>query len=174
MEGFEREGLTTMRNGCTIYPAQEDAIEKLLAEFMQQCPARFALLTDTSGLVITAHGERGAVDLIALASLVAGDTAASQEIARLTGQYQNYQLVLREGTKTNTFIVEAGRFLVLFVQVSMDIPLGWARLLIRETGRQCAEIIATPPDEIEELKLGLDGARLSDMIGESLDSMWTG
>src|SRR5512139_2202532 len=154
MEAFEREGLTIMRNGYTIYPAQEEAIEKLLAELMQQCPARFALLTDTSGLVITVHGERGVVDLIALASLVAGDIAASQEIARLTGQYQNYQLVLREGTKTNTFIVEAGRCLVLFVQVSIDIPLGWGRLLIRETSRQLAEIVATPPEQVDDLDLG--------------------
>jgi predicted regulator of Ras-like GTPase activity (Roadblock/LC7/MglB family) len=174
MEGFEPEGLTIMRNGYTIYPAQEEAIEKLLAEFMQQCPARFALLTDTSGLIISFHGERGAADLVSLGSLVAGDLAASQEIARLIGQYQNYQMILREGTKTNTFIVEAGRYLVLFIQVGIEVPLGWARLLIRATGHQCAAIIATPPDEIENLDLGLDKDKLSDIVGEALDSMWIG
>jgi hypothetical protein len=109
---------------------------------------------------------------VALGSLVAGDLAASQEIARLTDQYENYQLILREGPKANTFICEAGSHLVLFVRVDKEVPIGWARLLIHETSRQLAEVVAAPPAEVAKLDLGLDDDKLSAMFGDGLDSIW--
>jgi hypothetical protein len=99
--------------------------------------------------------------------------AASQEIARMTGQYQSCQMVLREGPKVNTFISEAGPYLLLLTQVSSEVPLGWARLLIREAGQQVAKIVSTPPEIVPDLKLGgLGEGNLSTSIDDALDSMW--
>ena len=110
-------------SGVTLFPSQDQAIDRVLNELKQKCPAQFVLLAEVSGQIISALGERGEINLVALGSLVAGDLAASQEIARLTDQYQNYQLILREGPKTNTFISEAGSHLVLFVRVDRETPI---------------------------------------------------
>ncbi|NMB88357.1 MAG: hypothetical protein GYA17_08340 [Chloroflexi bacterium] len=166
-------GSLRLRVGITIYPAHDRAIERVLADLMQRCPAQFVLVTDVSGLIISTQGDRGGVELVGLASLVAADLAASQEIARLTGQYQSYQLILREGSKTNTFISEAGHYLVLFTQVGTEVPLGWARFLIREASCRLEEIISTPPDQMGSLDLGLGEKQLSDVVGDALDAMWT-
>lgn len=168
-----------LRVGVTIYPSQDKAIDLALAALQERCPAQFILLADTSGQLVSTQGERGALDLVALSSLIAGDLAASQEIARLTGQYQNCQLVLREGRQSNSFIVEVGRYLVLFVRVSTDVPLGWARLLIQETSAQIAEIMAATPDLADEMsrEAGIEDiskAGFSDAVGDALDSLWTG
>src|SRR5512136_1005238 len=83
--------------GITIFAAQAAEIDRVLDDLIQRIPARFALLTEVSGLMVSFRGERAKLDLVALGSLAASDLAASQTIARLTGEYENYQLVLRQG-----------------------------------------------------------------------------
>ncbi len=161
-------------SGITLYPSQDEAIDRLLNAFLQRCPAEFAMLAESSGQILSVLGDRTTGDLAALGSLVAGDLAASQEIARLTGQYQNFQLILREGPKANSFIAEAGPHLVLFVRVSKEVPLGWARLLIHETSRQVGEIVSTRPDDVARLDLGLSDEKIAGLVGSGLDSLWKG
>lgn len=161
-------------SGITLYPSHDEAIERILNELLERCPAEFILLAEISGQILSALGERTTIDLAALGSLVAGDLAASQEIARLTAQYENYQLILREGPKSNTFIAESGTHLALFVRVSKEIPLGWARLLIHETSRQLSEIITTRPEDLKKLDLGLSEEKLSSLVNDDLDSIWKG
>lgn len=174
MNRSELEERLNLRVGATIFPEQDQAIERVLNELKERCPTQFILLADISGQLVSTSGERGPIDLVALSSLIAGDMAASQEIAKMTGQYQNYQMVLRECPQSNSFIVEAGRYLVLFVRVSTDVPIGWARLLIQETGRQIAEIMSITPDQVDDLSLGLSEQNLSDAVGDALDSLWAG
>jgi hypothetical protein len=102
--------------------------------------------------------------------LVAEDLAAGQEIGRITGEYKSCQLALREGEKYNTFIAEAGLFLVVFILLAREVPLGWARMLIQEAARHIAEIISTPSDEISNLKIGLDDENLQNIIGDAFDT----
>jgi predicted regulator of Ras-like GTPase activity (Roadblock/LC7/MglB family) len=166
-----------LRSGAAILPEQDKEFHRLLGELLPKIPARFILLVDVAGQVITAKGDHEQVNLIMLGSLVAGDLAASQEIARLTGEYQDYQIILREGQHSHTFISEAGNYLVLLVQVDNDVPLGWARMLIQQTVKQLAEIMATavPVMETETFKLELDDEDeddLSDLFSDALDDMW--
>ena len=161
-------------SGITLHPSQDDAIERLLHDLLTRSPAKFILLAEASGQLLSVLGKRSANDLVALGSLVAGDLAASQEIARLTEQSQNYHLILREASETNTFIAEAGAHLVLFVQVSKEVPLGWARMLIHETSRQLADIIAALPEDVGKLDLGLSEEVLSTLVDDGFDSIWKG
>ncbi len=64
--------------------------------------------------------------------------------------------------------------MVLFVRVSKEVPLGWARLLIHETSRQLADIVTTAPEEVEKLDLGLSEEKLSSLVDGGLDSIWKG
>lgn len=136
-------------SGISVFPAHDKAIDRVLAELAQEIPAALVLLTDMSGQIISVQGERGNMDLVALGLLVAGDLVATQKIARITGERQDYQMVLRESQETHTLISGAGPHLALFVQTSSDVPLGWARTLIQEAGRRLAEIILKLPDELE-------------------------
>lgn len=164
----------TLRSGLTIFPEHHQAIEVLLANLVQKIPARFALLSDVSGQLISSRGDTGRINLVALGSLVAGDLAASQEIARLIGDYQEHQMILREGQTAYTFIAAAGHYMVLLVQVSAESPLGWARMLTQEATRRLAEIIERTPDDglpaVPETVLAEDN--LSDLFNDALDELW--
>ncbi|MCE1253408.1 MAG: roadblock/LC7 domain-containing protein [Anaerolineae bacterium] len=170
----EKNQNLNLRVGISIFPSQYSAIQDLISELKERCPAQFILLADSSGLSVLTHGSHGNTDLTVLGSLVAADMAASREIARATGQYKSYQLIMREGEKTSNFIAEAGEHLLLFVQVSFETPIGWARLLIRETCQQIAKIITTEPDLVDQLDLGLDDEKLNDAVGDALGSLWSG
>ena len=172
MKGLE--GPYSLRCGLTVYPKQDQAIDQALEGLFQRCPAQFILLADQSGQLMTVHGDRGKMDIVGLASLVAADIAASQEIARMSGQYDTCQLVVREGQRAHLFITECGKHLVLFVQISQDVPLGWARMLILQTAAQLAEVVAQQPSDIEKdlrLELGVPET-LNDLFGDAFDAVW--
>lgn len=167
-----------LRSGLAILPAQQAVIEQEVTELAQKLPARLLLLTDVTGQVVLARGEQSQIDLVALGSLVAGDLAASQEIARLTGEYQDYQMILREGQTGHTFISEAGLYLALLIQLSNEVPLGWARMLIKETAHRLAEIAARSLAEAEQLQAEqsdpvLSQEELPDLFNNALDELWS-
>ncbi len=179
------KGFLQLRSGLTIYPSQDRAIDALLGELAAKAPARFILLADISGQIISVRGDRSQVsEPVALGSLVAGDLAASREIARLLGEYRSYQMVLREGDSGHTFIVEAGPYMVMLIQVSSDVPLGWARMVIRKAAEQLATIVDTLPEELKnqpqetrqalEEALNAGGEEISDLFGDALNSLWSG
>ncbi len=161
-------------SGFSLGPLQDDAIDHVLEELSEKCPAQFILLAEVSGQILSAKGERGSADLVALSSLVVGDLAASQEIARLTGQYENYQMILREGPEANTFISEAGSYLALYVRVGNNVPIGWARLLIQEASRQLAMVVLTHSEKLKNLDLGLNKEKFTTLFEGGLESIWKG
>ncbi len=157
-----------------LYPGHDKAFRKVLVECAQKCPVQFLLLAGVSGQPIAFEGEQNNINLAALGALLAGDLAASQEIARLTNQYQSYQMILREGRESTFLLSEAGPYMILFARVDHEVPLGWARILILETCRRLADIASARPDELGSLDLGLHEERLSALIGDRLDSIWNG
>ncbi len=167
----EPAGGSNLRSGLVLFPAHYKAIEQILGDLVQKTPAQLVFLTDVTGQVILARGDQSRVDLVALGSLIAGDLAASQEIARLTGQYQSCQLILREGEGTFTFISEAGHYLALFVQVPAEVPLGWARMLIRKSAGYLGELMGMPAPEVEPFELNRQ-EDLSGLFDQALDDLW--
>lgn len=166
---------TNLRSGVIMYPSHQKALEQQLDELLERTPAYFLMLTDITGQVVSARGERANISLAALGSLVAGDMAASREIARLSGAYEDCQLILREGKKLTTFICEAGDSLVLLVQVTPEIPLGWARMVIRDAAKAIDVIIATPPEAGEKMpRLDIKNMQLGDFISDALNELRKG
>ncbi len=173
MTASERKRSLELATQMEMSPQKDNAIDQLLKAVEERCPAQLVLAVETSGVLVSVLGKREVMDPIALASLVAGDIVASQEIARMTGQYQKCQLVVREGLATNTFIGEAGDSMILFVQVEKTVPLGWARLVINEACHQLAAIIVSETEVIKKLDIGLTEANLGRLVDEAMNPLWT-
>lgn len=174
MPHLSNEGYYNLRSGLTIFSSQQETINQLLTELVQKLPAHFILLTDVTGQIVSTRGEQNQINLVALGSLVAGDLAASQEIARLTGAYQEDQLILRQGPKIHTLTIAAGHHLALFAQVPGETPLGWARLLVQKAAQRLVEIVsvAQPDQQEAQFELELAEENLSDLFNDALDALW--
>lgn len=171
----EGSDLIRLRSGFSLSVNQISAIEGDLRSLYEMVPAKYILLVDTSGQFVTSVGDKGIIDSAVMGSLIAADLAASQEIARLTEEYQDYQMVLREGKQTNIIITEAGKHLILLVLFTRDTPLGWARKLIQKTTLLIADITQIVQTEIDPFNShdskNSDGD-LPDLFNNALDQIW--
>lgn len=169
-------GLVKFRGGFSLSAGQVLRIEDRLEELLAAIPARLIILVDVSGQLVTAAGEFKKSDTDALGSLIAGDLAASQEIARMTGEFQNFQTILREGQRSHIVISEAGDFLIFLVQFTKDVPLGWARKMIQIAAQEIGEMVLKPvEDETQPTPNDhLDQDGLTDLFSDALDDLWKG
>ena len=163
-----------LRSGLSLHPSHMRALDIELTYLREIIPARFILLVDKSGQFVTATGQHDGMDLTSLGSLIAGDLAASGEIARLTGEYQDFQLIMREGERTHIALSEAGHNLVFVVQFSKDVPLGWARRLIQKSAVEIGAIAARSSEEGENLEKPFPTEGLSNLFSDALDDLWKG
>ena len=167
------EARTILRCGFVLDPAQDQAIDKILNDLMVKIPAQYILLADSSGQVVSVCGKREQADPVALGALIAGDMAASQEMARLMGDVQSCHLILREGDKSNTWIVNAGNHFVIMFKVAATVPLGWTRVVIHRAAELIAQIADSPLDEDSETPaLDFADGDFSDQINQSLEDLW--
>jgi hypothetical protein len=162
----------TGKLGLAVSPEQVHEMNQILAVLLEEISAQIILLIDQSGSVITSVGDAPGTDLSVLGTLVAGDLSASQEIARLTGQYQKFQLVTREGDFTNTILSEAGEELIVYLQVSKQNPLGWVRMRVIDACKQLKRFELHPYHEQDLGLHGMDEKSISDLTDDALDSMW--
>jgi predicted regulator of Ras-like GTPase activity (Roadblock/LC7/MglB family) len=171
----ENSNLIKLRSGFSLSVNQISLIEGDLRRLYELIPAKYVLLVDTSGQYVTSVGEKGGVDPAIMGSLIAADLAASQEIARLTEEYQDYQMVLREGKKTHIIITEAGKQLILFVLFTKETPLGWARKLIQKSSATIFEFTNIPQPLDNRLSSPDDnnsGGNLPELFNNALDQIW--
>jgi hypothetical protein len=161
-----------LRGGLTLSIAQMKSIQDSINKLLEMIPAKYIMLVDTSGQLVCTSGDRGLIDLTILGSLIAADLAASQEIATLTGEFQDYQLILREGDKSHICISEVASQLALLVSFPKSVPIGWARKLIQSTSKEIGSYLSTSESDMsEELKEVVKG-ELPDLYNDALDQIW--
>ncbi len=171
----EGSDLIRLRSGFSLSVNQISAIEGDLRKLFEMIPAKYLLLVDTSGQFVTSMGEKGRIDSAVMGSLIAADLAASEEIARLTEEYQDYQMVLREGKKTHIIITEAGKHLILLVLFTKETPLGWARKLIQKSSAGIAEItidVDSLNGDLQAFNQTETNGDLPNLFGDALDQIW--
>ena len=155
-----------------ISPAQDRQLAEALEKVVKQAPAKLVLLADRNGQTIYNSEKSNDSWLVELAALVAGDLAASEEMARLMNSIEENQLILREGVSQHAYVAKTGPHLVLFVQTSSEVPLGWSRLIVQEAVQDLAEIFADATfEEDEERNFSPEG--FDDSVNNALDGLFS-
>jgi predicted regulator of Ras-like GTPase activity (Roadblock/LC7/MglB family) len=168
-------GPKTYRSGFSLSAERIAEIQRRLSDLLAAIPGRLVILVDITGQLVTSAGETQNVDADALGSLIAGDLAASQEIARMTGEFQDFQMVLREGQRSHIIISEAGDYLIFLVQFSKQVPLGWARKIIQNAAVEIGDILVKPsPEPQPPLADQFEQEGLTDLFSDALDDLWKG
>src|SRR5215475_3920909 len=89
-------------------------IKAVLARLRMASAARLVVLVDKDGQQIAVHGELGDLDTTSLASLVAGNVAATGGMAKLIGENE-FPTLSHEGEKESIHICVIGRVLLVVV-----------------------------------------------------------
>ena len=79
------------------------SLREILRRLRQESGASVVLLVDKNGQRITSVGDVEALDMTALASLTAGNVAATDGLARILGE-REFSVLLHEGEKENIHV----------------------------------------------------------------------
>src|SRR6476620_11069357 len=129
-------------------------IKAVLARLRMDSSARVVVLVEKDGQQIAVHGELGDLDTTSLASLAAGNVAATGGMAKLIGE-REFPTLSHEGERESIHISVIGRVLLLVVFDDRS-SLGLVKLRSKQASQELAAAFA----EIERESEATDSSSL--------------
>ena len=129
-----------------MYEEEFKQISSLCERLTREANAKAVLLVDKNGQFITSHGEIANLDTTSLASLTAGNIAATSGLAKLIGE-KEFPNVFHEGEKDNLHLSIVAQRAILVVMFDQRSSLGLVRLRVKKTGEELARIFTSMIDK---------------------------
>jgi predicted regulator of Ras-like GTPase activity (Roadblock/LC7/MglB family) len=146
---------------------QYHQIKAVLARLRMDSSAKVVFVVDKDGQEIAVQGEVGNLDTTSLASLAAGNVAATGGMAELIGE-KEFPTLSHEGERESIHISVIGRILLIVVFDERS-SLGLVKLRSRQVSQQLAmmfeEITRAGNDDIESPFAGI--------TDEDIDSLFS-
>lgn len=123
-----------------MYEEEFERINNILSRLWVDANAKIVFLVDKNGQQIAAKGDLEKVDTTSLASLTAGNVAATDGLARLIGE-KEFSILFHEGERDNIHISIVGQRLILVVIFDERSSLGLVRLRVRKAAQELEEVL---------------------------------
>lgn len=162
-------------NGADLILHEEDfsKIDDELRRLYHQANAKAVFLVDKNGQLIASAGETRDLDTTSLASLTAGNIAATGGIARLLGE-KEFTILFHEGEKDNIHISLIGQRIILVVIFDNRSSLGLVRLRVKKVSETLAKIFSdiSAKSERARTKSGMDESPFPEISDEDIDKLF--
>jgi predicted regulator of Ras-like GTPase activity (Roadblock/LC7/MglB family) len=122
-----------------MYEEEFKRIDEELQNLRAQANASVVFLVDKNGQLIASAGDTQDVDTTSLASLTAGNIAATGGIAKLLGE-EEFTILFHEGAKDNINISLVGSRVILAVIFDSRSSIGLVRLRVKKATENLARI----------------------------------
>jgi predicted regulator of Ras-like GTPase activity (Roadblock/LC7/MglB family) len=146
---------------------QYHQIKAVLARLRMDSAARVVFLVDKDGQEIASQGDVGNLDTTSLASLAAGNVAATGGMAQLIGE-REFPTVSHEGEKESIHISVIGRLLLVIVFDERS-SLGLVKLRSKQISHQIAAMF----DEITKSDYDDLDSPFAGITDEDIDSLFS-
>jgi predicted regulator of Ras-like GTPase activity (Roadblock/LC7/MglB family) len=123
-----------------MYEDEFQRISSVLARLWVDANAKIVFLVDKNGQQIASKGDLEKVDATSLASLTAGNVAATDGLARLIGE-KEFSILFHEGERDNIHISIVGQRLILVVIFDERSSLGLVRLRVRKAAAELEDVL---------------------------------
>lgn len=123
-----------MTTPVVMYEEEYGQLKNVISRLCTDSNAKFVFLVDKNGQQIAEYGEMKNLDITSLASLTAGNVAATDGLAQLIGE-QGFPVLSHEGERDNLHISIVASRVILVVIFDQRSSLGLVRLRVkRATG----------------------------------------
>ena len=129
-----------------LFDEEYRRIQDALSRLLKDAGAQSVFMIDRSGQPIASVGDVADVDATALASLSAGDVAATEGLARLIGEKQ-FNSLFHEGERQHIHITLIAGRVILVVVFDEGSSLGLVRLRVRKATGELVGILDTVSDK---------------------------
>jgi len=156
-----------------MYEEEFGKIDEELQRLYLQTNAKVVFLVDKNGQLIASAGETHDIDTTSLASLTAGNIAATGGIARLLGE-KEFNILFHEGEKDNIHISLIGQRIILVVIFDSRSSLGLVRLRVKKVSEALVKIFTeiTAKSEREKGEGKLDESPFAEISDEDIDNLF--
>ena len=122
-----------------MFEEEYKQLQEIISRLQADSSSKVVFLVDKNGQQIAASGDVRSIDATSLASLTAGNVAATDGLAKLIGE-KEFTLLFHEGEKDNLHISIVGKRGILVVIFDMNSSLALVRLRVKKASRDLQEI----------------------------------
>lgn len=128
-----------MNTQTVLFEEDSKRLSQACIKLQQQAYARAVFLLDKDGQLLASEGETANIDTTSLASLTAGNIAATGGLAKLLGE-REFPVQVHEGERESIHISLVGERLILVILFDERSSLGLIRLKLKHTYNDILEI----------------------------------
>ncbi len=151
-----------------MYEEEFNQIQVLCDKLVRESNSRTVFIVDKNGQLISASGEVENVDTTSLASLTAGNVAATGGMAKLLRE-EEFATQFHEGVKANVHIQLVGNRVILDVIFDARSSLGLVRLRVKKSADELNQIFEKLLRKVAEPGLDSPFAEITD---EDIDNLF--
>src|SRR5215203_3089880 len=118
-----------------MYEEEFQQIRVILQKLKEDANAKMVFLVDKNGQQIAYNGDINNLDTTSLASLTAGNVAATDGLARLIGE-KEFSVLFHEGERDNIHISLVAQRVILVVIFDEKSALGLVRLRVKKASQE--------------------------------------
>jgi predicted regulator of Ras-like GTPase activity (Roadblock/LC7/MglB family) len=118
-----------------MYEEEYQQIKDILQRLQVDSNSKIVFLVDKNGQQIAVQGDMRGVDATSLASLTAGNVAATDGLAKLIGE-KEFSILFHEGEKDNIHISLVAQRVILVVIFDEKSSLGLVRLRVKKASQE--------------------------------------
>jgi predicted regulator of Ras-like GTPase activity (Roadblock/LC7/MglB family) len=163
--------MTMLGSNLVMYEEEFDRINSILGRLWMDANAKIVFLVDKNGQQIAAKGDLEKVDATSLASLTAGNVAATDGLARLIGE-KEFSILFHEGERDNIHISIVAQRLILVVIFDERSSLGLVRLRVRKAAAEVEEVLTQMASKAAE-QGEAPVSPFAEITDEDIDALFT-
>jgi predicted regulator of Ras-like GTPase activity (Roadblock/LC7/MglB family) len=151
-----------------MYEEEFNQIQVVVDRLVRDANAKVVFIVDKNGQLIAAAGDIDNVDTTSLASLTAGNIAATGGMAKLLKE-QEFATQFHEGEKANIHIQLVGNRVILVVIFDAKSSLGLVRLRVKKSSEELNHIFESLLKKVQEPGADSPFAEITD---EDIDNLF--
>src|SRR5512141_2769905 len=122
-----------------LFDEEFHQIKDVIGRLKADAQAKVVFIVDKNGQQIAAHGDMKGVDATSLASLTAGNVAATDGLAKLIGE-KEFSILFHEGERDNIHISIVAQRVILVVIFDSLSSLGLVRLRVKKASIELTDV----------------------------------
>ena len=158
-----------------MYEEEFNQIKRIISKLRVDANAKVVFLVDKNGQQIAAQGEIENLDTTSLASLTAGNVAATDGLARLIGE-KEFSILFHEGERDNIHISIVAQRVILVVIFDERSSLGLVRLRVKKASGELHSVFTNIMDKVERERAEAGAAfesPFAEITDDDIDSLFS-
>jgi predicted regulator of Ras-like GTPase activity (Roadblock/LC7/MglB family) len=151
-----------------MYEEEYKQISTVCDRLCRESNAKVVFVVDKNGQLIASAGQTSNLDTTSLASLTAGNIAATGGLAKLIGE-REFSILFHEGERDNLHISIVGGRVILVVIFDGRSSLGLVRLRVKRASQELGAIFENLMRKLEDPAAGSPFTEITD---EDIDNLF--